>query len=113
LSQVAVYQFGMLQFDRAGESLTRLQSAREAGAAITFTAAANALTVSAGLALQQDDPLAAHRILSRESHRLHDDLITASRRDGAGALQAQTADIDRLRVSVAWRAAQVSQPPDR
>jgi tetratricopeptide (TPR) repeat protein len=113
LSQIAVYQFGMLQFEGAGESLTRLQNAREAGAAITFTAAANALTVSAGLALQQDDPLAAHRILSRESHRLHNDLILASRRDGARALQAQTADIDRLRVSVAWRAAQVRQASDR
>ena len=106
LSQVAVYQFGMMQFDRAEASMARFQSARDKGTAVSFTAAANALTVSAGLALQGDDLMAAHRILSRESRRIHADLISASRRDSARALQAQTAYIDRLSVAVAWRAEQ-------
>lgn len=110
LSQVAVYQFGMMQFDRAETSMARFQRARDNGVAVSFTSAANALTVSAGLALQEDDLMTAHRILSRESRRIHDDLISASRRDSARALQAQTAYIDRLSVSVAWRAAEQAQP---
>ena len=110
LSQVAVYQFGMMQFDRAETSLARFQHARDDGVAVSFTSAANALTVSAGLALQGDDLMTAHRILSRESRRIHDDLISASRRDSARALQAQTAYIDRLSVAVAWRAAEQTPP---
>lgn len=105
LGQVAVYQFGMMHFGDAAASVARIRRAREAGATVSFAATANALTVEAGLALQDDDLVSAHRILTRESARIHADLVSAGRRDDARRLQEQVAYIDRLSVSVAWRAA--------
>ncbi|WP_271143575.1 hypothetical protein [Brevundimonas sp. NIBR10] len=104
LSQVAVYQFGMMHFDRAAASMERFDRARTDGARVSFAATANALTVAAGLALQEDNLLAAHRILTRETSRIHEHLISAGYRNDARTLQEQTAYIDRLSVSVAWRA---------
>lgn len=106
LSQIAVYQFGMRRFDDAAASVAWIRQARQAGAPVSFAATANTLTVEAALALQDDDLIAAHRILTRESARIHADLVSAGQRDDARRLQEQVAYIDRMSVSVAWRAAQ-------
>jgi hypothetical protein len=69
------------------------------------------LATSAGLALQGDHLLTAHRILSRgPSHSRRSDL--GQPRDSARALQAQTACIDRLGVAVVWRAAEQASLPE-
>lgn len=108
LGKVALYQVGMLHFDRAAANVERFRRAVADGAVASLVTTVTVMSVETQLAYQADDDLAAWRILSRGSRTFHDGVALTSRgeADGGRQFKDQMSFIDRTRIAIAWRLAE-------